>query len=150
MMRVFFKYFMTLFFAVFAISVHAQDNSDLDWETPDLSYNCLGIHHYVSVDLDNDPVESGYLKYTIPVPKEGIDFITGPAGCHLLNNLGSTIDVYVRRSHLELALADQPYAQVRFELFVRLWKDYNGITTTILAGIENQCYYLVIFNMSNI
>ena len=149
MKNIFFKSFISLFFIVLSSSVYAQTyDPELDWDYPDLSYNCLGTHCYVSVDFNNDRVENGYLKYTIPVPKEGVDFISGPVGCYLGNNLGNTVELYVRRTHLELLASDQPHAQVPFELFVRLWKDHQGVTTTIPSGVENQCYYYVVFNLS--
>ena len=144
----FFKVFITLFFTILANSVYSQEET----ERPELDFinECLGIHHEVSVNLNNDPVVNGYLKYTIPTPRETIDYITGPAGSYLSNHLGNTVDVYVRRSHLELALADYPYAQVPFTLFVRLWKNDIGHTRTDPADGYNQCFYYVILNMSNI
>ena len=150
MKSAFLKSFISLFFIVISSSVYAQriDIPDYDWDKPDLSYNCLGLHCYVSVDLKNDPVENGYYKYTIPIPREGVDFISGPVGCYLSNNLGSTVDIYIRRSHFEVIASDQPHAQVPFELFVPLWKDYSGLPTTTPSGVANQCYYHVVFNMN--
>jgi hypothetical protein len=146
MKRSLFKVFATLFFAIFATSVYAQTG----WPEQEFIIECLGKHCDVSVDLYNDPVESGYLKYTIPTPTENIDYITGPAGSYLSNHLGNTVDVYVRRSHLELALADSPYAQVVFRLYVRLWKSQTGDTKTYPESGYNQCFYHVVFNMRNL
>jgi len=147
MKRFYSNLFMTLFFAILSTSIYAQNDSLAE---PTFAQEYLGIHCYVSVDLKNDPVENGYLKYTIPVPREGVDFIQGPAGSYLLNNLGNTVDVYVRRSHLELALADMPYAQVPFELFVHLWKSPNGSTSTFPDPTKEQCFYYVVFNMTTL
>lgn len=144
MKHTFLKAFTVLFFSFLAISSYAQVDE------PTYSYSYLGIHCYVSVDLKNDPVENGYLKYTIPTPLQGATNIQGPAGAYLSNNLGSTIDVYVRRSHLELAMADRPYAQVPFELYVNLWKSPNGSTTTYYDPDKEQCFYLVVFNMNTL
>ena len=91
-----------------------------------------------------------YLKYTIPALREEVDFIQGPVGSYLANNLGNTVDVYVRRSRLELALANMPYAQVPFELFVRLWKSPNGATSTFPESDKEQCFYYVVFNMNTL
>jgi hypothetical protein len=146
MKRSLFKVFATLFFAIFATSVYAQTG----WPEQEFIIECLGKHCDVSVDLYNDPVESGYLKYTIPTPTENIDYITGPAGSYLSNHLGNTVDVYVRRSHLELALADSLYAQVVFRLYVRLWKSQTGDTKTYPESGYNQCFYHVVFNMRNL
>ena len=137
------KSFISLLFIALSPSIYAQTfESELEERWPNLSNSCLGIHCYVSVDLNTDPVENGYLKYTIPVPRETIDFISGPVGCYLGNHLGNTIDIYVRRIHLELLASDQPQAQVPFELFVRLWKDHQGVTTTTPSSDDKQCYYL--------
>lgn len=146
MKNTFLKSFMTLFFAVLTISVHAQT----EWPVPDYSDEYLGIHCYITVDLNNDSVVNGYLKYTISVPKETVISIQGPASAYLSNNLGSTIDIYVHRLQLELALADMSYAQVPFALFVDLWKDSYGNITTELDSTAQQCYYYVVFNLSTL
>lgn len=141
------KSIATLFFILFATSLlYAQES----WSIVDANPNCLGIHCYISVDLNNDPIDNGYLKYTIPTPKEGIDFISGSAGCYLSNHLGNTVDVYVRRTHLELALDSQPYAQVPFELYIPLWRINNDVITTIPGNINNQLFYIVYFNMNSL
>ena len=156
MNQLFFRSFISLLFALFTFSTYAQNMGNQveripeNWPIPDYSDECLGIHYYISVDLRNDPVVDGYLKYTIPVPREGIDFISGPASAFLLNNLGSTVDIYVRRSQLEIAIADQPYAQVDFALFVHLWKDPFGGISTSPSSTNKQCYYLVVFNMTTL
>jgi hypothetical protein len=66
MKRSLFKVFATLFFAIFATSVYAQTG----WPEQEFIIECLGKHCDVSVDLYNDPVESGYLKYTIPLQQK--------------------------------------------------------------------------------
>ena len=83
------------------------------------------------------------LKYTITVPKEGITDLQGPAGCYLANNLGNTIDIYVRKIHLDLA-ADGVTCEVPFELYVNKWVDMWGEPAA--SGI--QCYYWVKFLVS--
>lgn len=147
MKRMFLKAFMLLFFVNITSSVLAQDYGFIE---PNHVEQYLGVHCEVSVDLDNDPVQGGYLKYTIPAPREGVSFIQGPAGCYLSNNLGSTVDIYVRRVQLELALSDLPYAQVPFELFVNLWKDPHGGTTSSSGESTEQCFYYVVFEINTL
>ena len=155
MNKLFTRTFLLLFLALFVVSAHAQNGEiqleriPANWPIPDYSDECLGIHCYVSVDLQNDPVVDGYLKYTIPAPRESVDFISGPASAYFVN-LGNTIDVYVRRTQLELALADQSYAQVGFGLFVHLWQDSFGNKSTSPTNTNQQCYYLVVFNMNTL
>lgn len=71
--------------------------------------------------------------------------MNAPAGCYLSNHLGNTVNVYVRRTHLELALDSQPYAQVPFELYIPLWRINNDVITTIPGNINNQLflYYIL-------
>ena len=155
MNNLFIRTFISLFLALFIVSAYAQngvtqpERIPANWPIPDYSDECLGIHCYISVDLQNDPVVDGYFKYTIPAPRESIDFISGPASAYFVN-LGNTIDVYVRRTQLELALADQSYAQVGFGLFVQVWQDAFGNKSTIPSSINQQCYYLIVFNMNTL
>ena len=122
------KIFISLLLLVIASSIKAQGISG----TPVLSEGCLGIHCYVTVDLDNDPVvNGGYVKYTIPTPRENLDYIQGPAGAYLSNNLGNTVDIYVRKIHLELALSDYVAVEVPFELFVKT--DTGDISGSLLS-----------------
>ena len=115
-------------------------------QPPNYGYGHLGLLCYVSVDLENDPVTAdGFLKYTIPTPSESIDDIVGPVGCYLLNYLGprSTVDLYVRRTHLELAIDGAVDAQVPFDLFVNKWMDSHGATYNEPTA-PYQCHYTVI------
>ena len=117
-------------------------------QEPNYGYGHLGVLCYVSVDIDNDPVTAdGFLKYTIPTPSESIDDVVGPVGCYLLNYLGprSTVDLYVRRSHLELAIDSAASAQVPFEIFVNKWMNSHGDTYHEQTGVYcYQCHYTVI------
>ena len=127
-----------VFFVIMTMSFVAKAQSI---PTP---INCLGTHCYISVFLNSDPVTpDGMLKYTITVPKEGITDLQGPAGCYLANNLGNTIDIYVRKIHLDLA-ADGVTCEVPFELYVNKWVDMWGEPAA--SGI--QCYYWVKFLVS--
>ena len=108
--------------------------------------NCLGTHCYISVFLNSDPVTSdGMLKYTINVPREGISNLQGPAGNYFANNLGNTVDIYIRKIHLDLA-ADGVTCEIPFELYVNKWVDYLGNPISDNTGI--QCFYWVKFMVS--
>ena len=127
------KIITLLLFSVVFITSKAQSA----WSAPD----CLGTHCYITVYINRDPVvEGGYLKYTINVPAEGVVDVQGPAGSFLFNNLGNTIDFYVRKSHLDLA-ADGVNCEVPFELLVNKWVTPLGIYNTNGNGI--QCYYWI-------
>ena len=141
------KIFISLLLLVIASSIKAQGISG----TPVLSEGCLGIHCYVTVDLDNDPVvNGGYVKYTIPTPRENLDYIQGPAGAYLSNNLGNTVDIYVRKIHLELALSDYVAVEVPFELFVKKWILPNGGTYDYPVSGAAQCFYYVVFMINSL
>lgn len=54
---------------------------------------CLGTWCYVDVSL-SDPMDSGHLVYTIPVPSEGFTGgIIGPGSPYFFNNLGNTVEL---------------------------------------------------------
>ena len=142
-----FKSALSILFLVLVSTINAQTIPS----TPTLTQDCLGIHCYVLVDLQHDPVvDGGFVKYTIPVPREGLDFIQGPLGCYLSNHLGNTVDIYVRKIHLELALSDNPSAEVPFELFVNKWIIPNGGTYDYPVSGALQCFYYVVFKIDSI
>lgn len=66
------------------------------------SYTNLGILCYINVSLSHDPVDNqGYLTYTINTPDEAVCGIQGPGSPILTNNLGSTVDLKIRRILME-------------------------------------------------
>ena len=142
-----FKSALSILFLVLVSTINAQTTPS----TPTFTQECLGIHYYVNVDLQNDPVvNGGFVKYTIPVPREGLDYIHGPLGCYLSNHLGNTVDVYVRKIHLELALSDYPSVEVPFELYVNKWITYDGATYDYPVSGGTQCFYYVVFKINSI
>ena len=103
--------------------------------------DCLGTFCEVDVYIDRAPVEAnGFIKVTIPVPSEGIAGIQGPASAYFSNHLGNTIDLYVRKIHLDLA-ADGVNCEIPFELTVNKWVNDLGVYNT--SGEGYQCYYWV-------
>lgn len=105
------------------------------WSAPD----CLGTYCEINVYMNSTPVDSnGFFKFTIPVPSEGFANIQGPAGSYFANHLGNTIDIYVRKIHLDLA-ADGINTEVPFELLVYKWVNDFGVYNT--SGDGYQCYY---------
>lgn len=116
-------------------TVKAQDNS----------YACLGIWCYVNVHLSTDPVDGGYLKYTIPVPSEGISpygGVQGPGSPILFNNLGNTVELWLRRVHVDLA-ANGQNCELPVEFRVNKWTTGWGSYSTI-PGNGTQCYYWIV------
>lgn len=112
-------------------------------------YECLGTLCYVNVNLSTDPVDGGYLTYTIPVPDEGLGpyaGVQGPGSPVLANNLGTTVDLKLRKSHLALE-ADGKNCQLYVDLLVNKWSlGFGHYTTTKPSGSQTypQCYYRVI------
>ena len=106
--------------------------------------DCLGVDCYITVDLNNDPVTSdGYLKYTIFKPQERIEDIQGPTAAFLLNDLGSTIDIYIKKIQL-LPLTRAITSEIPYELLVEKWVDRWGRPTTKEADDSIQCHYHVV------
>lgn len=67
--------------------------------------DCLGIWCTVDVSL-SDPLVNNSLVYTIPTPPYNITGIYGPGMPSLLNDSGSTINLYLRKHDLMLQLDD--------------------------------------------
>lgn len=136
MKRTYSKILLSLLLIVFSnlnIKVQAQSHG----------IYCLGTFCRISVYLNSDPVTpDGYLKYTIPTPPETIFDVQGPAGSFLANNLGNTVDLYIRKSQLELAAADMSQCEIPFELLVDKWKDEWGEPS--VSGVGIRCYYHII------
>jgi hypothetical protein len=129
---------LLLFIVISTLNIRAQTFTH--------GFDCLGIHCYVTVNLRTDPVTSdGYLKYTISTPPESIYDVQGPAAVLLSNYLGGTIDLYIRKSQLELAAADRDQCEIPFELLVDKWKDEWGNPST--SGI--RCHYHIILMINN-
>ena len=129
------KLFIIVFMSLFAIAAKSQCNN----------YCCLGRLCYVTVDLKNDPVVDGmYLKYTIPAPSESIWSIQGPGTSLFFNHLGNTVDIYVRKNHLELAIADSNVREVPCEVLVDKWVNDYGYYEYYQASGYLRCHYEII------
>ena len=63
--------------------------------------DCLGDWCIVDVSL-SDPLVDNYLVYTIPKPLYAISGIYGPGMPRLFNDLGGTMDLYLRKFDLQL------------------------------------------------
>lgn len=108
------------------------------------SYTNLGILCYINVSLSHDPVDNqGYLTYTINTPDETACGIQGPGSPILTNNLGSTVDLKIRRIHLDLA-ADGLNCEIPLELTVAKWSTGWGHYTTSPSSGGAQCYYYIV------
>lgn len=106
--------------------------------------DCLGVHCYITVDLNNDPVTSdGYLKYTISKPQEGIESIQGPTAVYLSNDLGNTIDIYIKKIHL-IPLTRAITSEIPYELIVKKWVDRWGSPISEGTAEAIQCHYHVV------
>ena len=118
--------------------------------------DCLGFWCTIDVDLSHN--NGGDLVFTIPVPPEGIilslpnefntvgPIVEGPASPYLLNNLGNTVDLHLKRSQLLVEYETNPTECV-LELFVNKKVNDFGIPITdshqtFNTGI-NQCYYYI-------
>lgn len=132
-----FKIFAFLaFLFVFQISKAQCNNS--------YQVDCLGVLCYITVDLDNDTVTSdGYLKYTIFKPQETIDCLQGPTAAHLTNDLGSTIDIYIKKAQL-IPLVRSITSEIPYELLVNKWVDRWGMPSIMGAAEAVQCHYHVV------
>lgn len=108
------------------------------------SYTNLGILCYINVSLSHDPVDNqGYLTYTINTPDETACGIQGPGSPILTNNLGNTVDIKIRRTHLDLA-ADGLNCEIPLELTVAKWSTGWGHYTTSPSSSGAQCYYYIV------
>lgn len=74
-------------------------------------YDYLGTIGYVSVSISTAPTVSGYLKLTIPTPRETIRNVEGPCSSYLNNYLSNTVDLYVNKTQLRI-IADDGDCQI--------------------------------------
>jgi len=79
--------------------------------------DCLGIWCYVNASL-SDPLISGRLVYTIPMPPETVLYISGPGAPHLFNCLGSTVELHLSLPDLILELDGHDFVQLDLEMVV--------------------------------
>ena len=135
------KLFITIFVSLLAIAAKSQNVTNGNcW-----GYDCLGRLCYVTVDLNNDPLIDGmYLKYTIPAPSENIYSIQGPGISLVFNDLGSTVDILVRKTHLELALADSPNREIPCDVLVEKWVDEYGKYEYNQTNANIMCHYHIV------
>ena len=93
--------------------------------------DCLGDWCIVDVSL-SDPLVDNYLVYTIPKPPYAISGIYGPGMPRLFNDLGGTMDLYLRKFDLLPHLDEgDDYAILYLEMTVGttndpLVNDYGG------------------------
>ena len=107
---------------------------------------CLGTWCYVDVSL-SDPTNAGYLIYTIPAPPEGFTGgIIGPGSPHFFNNLGSTIDLHLRKSMLLLEVDENNEATLILDAQVN--KYVPAMEGVISAGAYVQCHYHIIIRVT--
>ena len=107
---------------------------------------CLGIWCYVDVSL-SDPVNAGELIYTISAPPEGFTGgLIGPGSPSFFNNLGSTIDLHLKKSHLVLELDGNDFVQLILDAQVN--KYVLGTDGAISSGNYVQCHYHIILNVT--
>lgn len=108
--------------------------------------DCLGIWRTVTIDLNQTGME---VVCTIPTPLEGVlltmpnqlgtmgPVIQGP-GSPRIYNVGSTIDIHLRKAHLLLEYEANP-SECLLELFVNKQVSDWGVPTQN----GNQCYYYI-------
>ena len=136
------KLFIVIFVSLLAIAAKSQNITNGYC----FGYDCLGRLCYVTVDLKNDPLIDGmYLKYTIPAPSERIWAIQGPGIAMTFTNMGSTVDIYVRKTHLELALADSSNREIPCEVLVEKWVDDYGNYEYYQGAGYIMCHYHIVF-----
>ena len=108
------------------------------------SYTNLGTLCYININLRQTPVDSqGYYTFTIHTPQERICGVQGPGSPILINNLGSTVDLKIRRMYIELA-ADGNNCEIPLEAYVEKWSTGWGNYTTSPTSGGAQCYYYIV------
>ena len=107
---------------------------------------CLGTWCYVDVSL-SDPVNAGELIYTIPVPPEGFTGgIMGPGSPYLFNDLGSTIELHLKKGHLEIEADGNETTTLMLDALVN--KYVLGTEGYISSGDYVQCHYHIILRIT--
>lgn len=107
---------------------------------------CLGTWCYVDVSL-SDPVDSGYLVYTIPVPPEGFTGgIIGPGSPCFFNGLGNTIELHLRKSHLVVESDGNEMTTLILDAEVN--KYVLGMEGAISSGDYVRCHYHIILRVT--
>lgn len=103
-------------------------------------YDCLGTLCTISVNVDTSATGL-YLEYTVEAPDEEISYIQGPFAPKIVNNLGSTFDLWLMRTQI-MAEAVDGNSVFYLELFVKKWSlGWGSYSTTDTSGA--QCYYLI-------
>lgn len=87
--------------------------------------DCLGIWCYVNASL-SDPLVSGRLVYTIPMPSENILSISGPGAPHLFNCLGNTIELHLSLPDLILELDGHDSVQLDLEMVINRMSPFGS------------------------
>lgn len=107
---------------------------------------CLGTWCYVDVSL-SDPTDAGYLIYTISAPPEGFTGgIIGPGSPRFFNNLGSTVDLYLRKSHLLLEVDENNEATIILDAAVNKYN--SAIEGSISSDTYIQCHYHIVLRVT--
>jgi len=107
---------------------------------------CLSTWCYVDVSL-SDPTDAGYFIYTIPAPPEGFTGgIMRPGSPRFFNNLGSTVDLYLRKSFLILEVDEKNEATLIMDAQVN--KYVPAMEGVISSGAYVQCHYHIIVRVT--
>lgn len=100
------------------------------------SYTCLGEWYDLNISL-SDPVVNGHFVCTIPVPPEGINSNSGIMGIgtpYFFNQLGSTIDVYVKKIDLTPEMVND------LETFILDFETLKKIPTIEPSASDEKVY----------
>ena len=132
-------FFRFLLVALFSFALPNVNNAQT------CGIGCLGTWCYVDVSL-SDPTYAGDLIYVIPVPPEGFaGSIMGPGSPRLYNNLGSTVELRLKKSHLEVE-SDGGNAQFVLDALTNEFvQDMEG---SISSGGYARCHYHIILNVT--
>lgn len=117
------KLLVVIFSLICAINLSAQNNSLPQYQ---------GVLCYISVDLDNDSVESGYLRYTFNKPAEALYSgslleVQGPGNPCLMNDLGTTIQICLKKLRIATEKPDGGSVwQCTEDLWIGTWQNVGG------------------------
>lgn len=135
------RFFRLLFFLLFSFVLTNVSYA----QTHTCDEGCLGTWCYVDVSL-SDPTNGGELIYTIPVPPERFTGgIMGPGSPTLFNDLGNTIELHLRKSHL---VVEADGGDVQLVLDAQVNKYVIATEGAISSGDYVQCHYHIVLNVT--
>lgn len=106
---------------------------------------CLGTWCYVDVSL-SDPTNAGELIYNIPMPPERFTGgIMGPGSPYFFNDLGNTIELHLRKSHL---VVEADGGNVQLILDAQVDKYVIATEGSVSSGDYAQCHYHIVLNVT--